>query len=83
MDSFKRLEELREKEFKAREELAQEHFEYTEKIVKLEKEIDQLKEDRASASYKKYNEIHTIRCLITEIHQQELQARREKYINEQ
>ena len=83
MDSFKRLEELREKEFKAREELFQEHFEYSEKIMELEKEIDQLKEDRASASYKKHNEIHTIRCLISEIHQQELQTRYEKYTNEQ
>ena len=83
MDSFKRVEELRKKEVKAREELFQEHFEYSEKIDQLEKEIDQLKEDRASASYNKYNEIHTIRCLITEIYQSDLETRKAKYTNEQ
>ena len=83
MDSFKRVEELRKKEAKAREELFQEHFEYSEKITNLEKEIDRLKEERASASYNKYNEIHTIRCLITEIYQGDLEARKAKYTNEQ
>ena len=83
MDAFKRLEDLRQKEFDAREKAFRISEPYIRKILELEAEIEHLKKEQTEATYKAWGEVHSIRCLITEIHQQELQARREKYLNEQ
>ena len=83
MDAFKRLIDLRQKEFKAREKALKIMDPYLRKIGELEAEIEHLKEEQTQASYRAWGEVHEIRCLIAEIHQTELQRRHEKYTNEQ